>query len=637
MPVAVFGSLNQDLVTYTSKFPAPGETVKGTSFERHLGGKGFNEAVAISKLKSPNDRFTVKLFGCLGNDNSSQDFINFLISNNINISNSLKKLDNISTGTATILVLNDSTAQNRIIIVPGANAHFKPNFDDLNSFFNPSNHTILHSSIENPNIPSNLHSHATKPLNNEQMAKTSEISNHPPSHIHSHGSMASLNNQNNLTTPSAIANSNSNSGLVNKNGVLIHQWSASGLHLKNMNENSTPLNSSQTTFYNNNNNNVPAPLNDSLTSKGSFLHSHKVEPVLSSHITGSYNDHRNPNILDPELPSDLHAHASVPKMETLTYPSPKPSALDLQNAAITLASKAPVQTQGSSTNLSKNSSSNLNLTAQQRLTNVSFSLGGSSAHSSTASLSAAQNYLQVVNRSRAGSVNQRSSLNPAISTTSKSNLSDDINYMAVFQNEIPNSTAIIHHLAKNFPNVSIFYNPSPLPLTKSGFNNDLLTALHESHYIIVNETELAGLIKNYHPNPTRDPLTLLKNNSNFEPNSEHLEMVNTNLQKLSKLRTILTKPTLIVTLGDSGVLYSPSGQFDVSYVPSEDVDHDDIVDTTGAGDTFLGALITCIYRNESLESAIKFATRASAETIKKKGAAESMPYYKDVEKRGWLL
>ncbi|GAV29549.1 hypothetical protein PMKS-003050 [Pichia membranifaciens] len=268
-------------------------------------------------------------------------------------------------------------------------------------------------------------------------------------------------------------------------------------------------------------------------------------------------------------------------METLTYPSPKPSALDLQNAAITLASKVPVPS-NSSASLRKTSS--LNLTAQQRLTNA-----------------------------------------------------DDLSHFVVLQNEIPNPTAIIHTLATSYPNVKIFYNPSPLPARKAGYNQDFLSALHESHYLIVNEHELAGLVKNFHPNPDREPLTLLNNSSNFEPHSDNLDLVNLNIKLLTKLRTLLTKPSLIVTLGPAGILYSEEGKFNYAYILSEEVDSEDIVDTTGAGDTFLGAVVTSIYRNETLESAVKFAARASAETIKSRGAAESMPYWKDVEKRGWLL
>ena len=650
MPVTVFGSLNQDLVTHTVKFPGPGETVQGVSFERHLGGKGFNGAVAVAKLKAPTDRFTVRLLGCLGDDDAvANDFIAYLKANNVSTS-LLKKVKNTATGTASIVVQDNYAGENRIIVVPGANAHLHPTPAELERCFNASNHPDLNTSIDNPALPSHVHSHATKPPNNEPPAKTADLNPHPPSSIHSHGSLTSLNNAANapaaagastanLAQANSSSNANLNNGLVSKNGSIIHSWSASGMNLSNMNNTngnsnsnnrvssnqnlsqSSPLNSSSTMFYNQQHA-APNTVHES-SSNGSFIHSHKTNPVLSSAITNSYADHRsNANLA--ELPSELNAHASVPRMDTLTYPSPKPSALDLQNAAITLASKVPVPS-NSSASLRK--ASNLNLTAQQRLTNVSFSLGGSSAHSSSASLTPCQSYLQMVNKSR-GECRRASQADVQ---------ADDLAHFVVLQNEIPNPTAIIHTLASSYPNVRIFYNPSPLPARKAGYNQDFLSALHESHYLVVNEHELAGLVKNFHPNPDREPLTLLSNTSNFEPHSDYADLVNLNIKLMTKLRTLLTKPSLIVTLGPAGILYSEEGKFNYAYILAEEVDSDDIVDTTGAGDTFLGAVVTSVYRNETLESAVKFAARASAETIKSRGAAESMPYWKDVEKRGWLL
>lgn len=48
--VVVVGSANQDLTTYTTRFPVKGETVLGTSFEQSCGGKGANQAVAAAGL-----------------------------------------------------------------------------------------------------------------------------------------------------------------------------------------------------------------------------------------------------------------------------------------------------------------------------------------------------------------------------------------------------------------------------------------------------------------------------------------------------------------------------------------------------------------------------------------------------------
>jgi sugar/nucleoside kinase (ribokinase family) len=618
MPIIVFGSLNHDLVTHTNKFPSPGETVTGVSFQDHLGGKGFNEAIACAKLKSPNDKFNVKLFGYLGDDLISNEFINYL--SNLNIKTDLiKKLSNIKTGTASIIVEDSSNGENRIIVVPGANGKFDPSLDELSNIFNPSNHIDLNSSINNPNLPSNIHSHSTKPLNNESMVETIDINPHPPSNLHSHSSTSSFKNIINKN------NNDSSNGLVYKNGSLIHSWSASNNNLNSLNYNeSINLNPNITENENvfNLNPHTTKPLQtNSIPSSGSFIHSHKIQDISVSKITGSINDNNS------KYPSDLHSHASTPKLETLTYPSPKPSALDLKNAAITLASKAPISN-------NSNSNLNLNLTAQNRLTNISFSLGGSTAHSSTASLnknSSSRTYLQNISNSLYQNQNQNQI------TTKDVIYSDDLKYFVILQNEIPNPHKIINHLSNNFSNVEIFYNPSPLPNNSKDYNSILLNSLHQSDYIILNEHEILNIIKNYHPTPNREPLTYLKNISNFEPNFENLSIINENISLLSKLRTLLTKPALIITLGAYGVLYSDKGKFTYSYIPSEDVDSDEIIDTTGAGDTFLGAIATCIYRNESLESSIKFATKASAETIKKSGAAESMPFYKDVEKRGWLL
>src|ERR1039457_6963207 len=44
--IAVIGSANIDLVTYTDEFPRPGETIFGREFSLRFGGKGANQAVA---------------------------------------------------------------------------------------------------------------------------------------------------------------------------------------------------------------------------------------------------------------------------------------------------------------------------------------------------------------------------------------------------------------------------------------------------------------------------------------------------------------------------------------------------------------------------------------------------------------
>src|SRR5689334_25056679 len=44
--IAVVGSANTDLITFSDAFPRPGETIFGQNFDLGFGGKGANQAVA---------------------------------------------------------------------------------------------------------------------------------------------------------------------------------------------------------------------------------------------------------------------------------------------------------------------------------------------------------------------------------------------------------------------------------------------------------------------------------------------------------------------------------------------------------------------------------------------------------------
>src|SRR5262249_50696763 len=61
--VLVIGSLNMDLVVETDSFPRPGETLRGTDFATHPGGKGANQAVAAARLGA-----RVTMVGRVGGD-----------------------------------------------------------------------------------------------------------------------------------------------------------------------------------------------------------------------------------------------------------------------------------------------------------------------------------------------------------------------------------------------------------------------------------------------------------------------------------------------------------------------------------------------------------------------------------------
>nr|WP_312579683.1 ribokinase [Sedimentibacter sp.] len=77
---------------------------------------------------------------------------------------------------------------------------------------------------------------------------------------------------------------------------------------------------------------------------------------------------------------------------------------------------------------------------------------------------------------------------------------------------------------------------------------------------------------------------------------------------------------LIVTMGSKGVRY-----YDGREIKSIPVYEVEVVDTTGAGDTFNGALATVLVKSENLENSIKFANKAAALSITKLGAQSGMP------------
>lgn len=84
---------------------------------------------------------------------------------------------------------------------------------------------------------------------------------------------------------------------------------------------------------------------------------------------------------------------------------------------------------------------------------------------------------------------------------------------------------------------------------------------------------------------------------------------------------------VIVTMGAKGSIIYYNGV--AEFIPSKKVK---AVDTTAAGDTFCGALCVALSEGKGLVEAAKFATCASAITVQKMGAQESIPYRKDIER-----
>ncbi len=117
MSILVIGSLNADLTLHLSRAPLAGETVTARDVVFACGGKGGNTACALGRLG-----MKTRFFGAVGKDSHGDRLLENLLHNGVDTDYVLRS--DAPTGTAYILL--EDNAQNRIILVPGANGTLTP-------------------------------------------------------------------------------------------------------------------------------------------------------------------------------------------------------------------------------------------------------------------------------------------------------------------------------------------------------------------------------------------------------------------------------------------------------------------------------------------------------------------------------
>jgi len=115
--IAVVGSANIDLTTFTNQFPKPGETIFGQKFDLGFGGKGANQAVAARLCGAE-----VFMVARVGSDLFGPATIENFRKQGIDPTH-VKQVEGLSSGVAPIFV--DPSGQNRILVVKGANDALK--------------------------------------------------------------------------------------------------------------------------------------------------------------------------------------------------------------------------------------------------------------------------------------------------------------------------------------------------------------------------------------------------------------------------------------------------------------------------------------------------------------------------------
>lgn len=76
----------------------------------------------------------------------------------------------------------------------------------------------------------------------------------------------------------------------------------------------------------------------------------------------------------------------------------------------------------------------------------------------------------------------------------------------------------------------------------------------------------------------------------------------------------------VVTVGEDGAVFAEGSNS--GHVPAPEAE---VVDTTGAGDAFVGALAFRLAREDSLEKAVAYAVRAGAAAVTREGAQGALP------------
>ncbi len=121
-PIVVVGSINMDLVVRAEHIPVAGETILGSGFAMHPGGKGANQAVGVARLGWP-----VEMIGMLGQSRKEVDPMGAEL--RAHLMRAGVGMDGVGLARATsgvALITVAETGENSIVVAQGANAHLSP-------------------------------------------------------------------------------------------------------------------------------------------------------------------------------------------------------------------------------------------------------------------------------------------------------------------------------------------------------------------------------------------------------------------------------------------------------------------------------------------------------------------------------
>jgi ribokinase len=186
--------------------------------------------------------------------------------------------------------------------------------------------------------------------------------------------------------------------------------------------------------------------------------------------------------------------------------------------------------------------------------------------------------------------------------TAPSSLGSPLPDLLILQLEIPLKTVLQILKTAKAAGVHVLLNPAPAVALPD-------EALNSLEHLIVNESEAAILI----------------GRTVEEVEVENFPWETITTEFLSKgIRNI------VITLGAKGAFYaSVEGKGESGSVPAEKLEK--VVDTTAAGDTFVGAYAVNVVRGGmEMDEVVRRACRAAGKTVERRGAQSAIPWANEV-------
>ncbi len=194
---------------------------------------------------------------------------------------------------------------------------------------------------------------------------------------------------------------------------------------------------------------------------------------------------------------------------------------------------------------------------------------------------------------------------------------------AVIQVNKEGENAIIIHGGAN-----LTYKSSDIEkVLKTAKTEDIVLLQNEINDVdkIIKQTKSKGLKVVFNPAPMSDavkdyPLELVDIFIINETEGEALSGEKKPEKIIKAMGKLYPKSSVVLTLGKKGVIYAKGKK-----VISVDALKVKAVDTTGAGDTFIGYFLAEFSRGMTIEKCLEAAIKASSICVTRKGAADSIP------------